>query len=431
MNRRNNTSPKRKRVVRSQCGPALKFNNATPAKAGTTNGRGRNHSLALRACIAVVFFLLAAPLAAQDWDLRVEGDGAVSNETRKIFDRGLNYLAASQKEDGTWDGKLIVGGHIGKVDAQGAGATNGETALALMCFLSSGEDPNFGKYSVNVRQAVSALLMAQNRTTGYIGKNMYEHGFAMLALSEAYGAVDENRLNIDRSVISDPSIGQSIELAIGCAINGQKHNVHKAWTYGPENQKNHEGTRADTSISGAVLMGLLGARNAGIKVPDQAIDQALDYFRSMTFDGKTSYAKRMQWATPETRSAITALVFSIAKRTHWKEFEMIPDFIAENIQYVDNQHPFYSRYYMAQALFQVDVEAWKRWHKHHLIVIGDMQQEDGSIVPASKGGFTGGYQTKAYTTSIDVQRRIAVPNNHRILAQLSPFCRILNGIPRF
>ncbi len=344
----------------------------------------------------------SSSLSAQDWDPRVEGDGRVSNETRKIFDRGLDFLAASQHEDGTWNGKLVVGGMTGKFDHSGGKATNGETALALMCFLCSGEDPNFGKYAKNVRMAVTALLLAQNQKSGFIGRNMYEHGFAMLALSEAYGVVDEKRLSIDPSIIPDPNIGKAVELAIGCAMNGQKNNFHKAWTYGPENEKNSEGIRADTSISGAVLMGLLGARNAGIKVPDHVIDNAMEYYRSMTFDGRTSYAKRMQWATPETRSAITALVFTIGKRTHWKEFEMIPDFISENLMYVDEQHPFYSRYYMAQALFQVNVPAWKQWHKHHLKIIGDMQQDDGSIIPDSKSGFTGSYQTPAYTTSMSL-----------------------------
>ncbi len=35
------------------------------------------------------------------------------------------------------------------------------------------------------------MITAQNADTGYFGGSMYHHGFAMLGLAEAYGAVDE------------------------------------------------------------------------------------------------------------------------------------------------------------------------------------------------------------------------------------------------
>ena len=364
------------------------------------------------------FFFLSAVAWGQDVSFIFEGSGPprVSPETKRIFDAGLDYLAATQADDGTWDGRLRIGGYGGGVDPQGAGATNGETALSLMCFLASGQDPNFGRYSINVRRAVRALLLAQNPTSGYIGKNMYEHGFAMLALSEAYGVVDERMVwaGYQGEYAGDmrPTIGRALELAVGCAMTGQEGNPFNAWTYGPHNERNHEGTRADTSVSGAVLMGLLGARNAGIPVPDRPIDLALDYFRSMTADGKTIYSASMQWATPETRSAICALVLTIGQRTHWKEFTQIPGFISENLEFEDPQHPFYSRYYMAQALLQVDLESWSAWHGNTRALINEMQQADGSIVPASKKGFTGQYQTPAYTTSMSL---LALALEYRLL----------------
>ncbi len=332
----------------------------------------------------------------------VEGQEGIDFQTRQIFDRGLAYLAANQKPDGTWSGKLVIGGYGSGADPQGEGATNGETALSLMCFLASGEDPNFGKYSRNVRNAVRALLLTQNPKSGYIGKNMYEHGFAMLALSEAYGIIDETRIKFPEGLVRKPTIAKALELAVGCAMAGQKNNAYNAWTYGPKNQRNNEGTRADTSVSGAVLMGLLGVRNAGIKIPDTVIDQALEYFRTMTMDGQTGYAQSMQWATPETRSAISALVMTIGKRTHWDEFQKIPKFIAMDLRFVDQQHPFYSRYYMAQALFQVDMESWRKWHVNQRNLVGEMQLEDGSIIPKNKMGFTSTYQTPTYTTAFSL-----------------------------
>lgn len=363
-----------------------------------------------------ILLLVASPLFGQDDFPTLENQmiGAqreISGKTREVFNKALAYLAKSQKADGTWTGKLKIGGH-GKVDPQGAGATNGETALCLMCFLASGEDPNFGRYSSNVRKAVRALLLAQNPKSGYIGKNMYEHGFAMLALSEAYGMVDESVIWAGTDATQRPTIGKALELAVGCAMLGQKNNPYKAWTYSPENAPNHESTRADTSVAGAVLMGLLGVRNAGVKVPDKVIDQALEYFRKMTADGQTAYATSMAWATPHTRSAISALVMTIGKRTYWKEFKKIPKYIASDLYFQDDQHPFYSRYYMAQALFQVDIKSWKAWHNRTRDLVIRMQRDDGSIIPSAKVGFTSPYQTPAYTTSMSL---LALALEYRLL----------------
>src|SRR6202034_8978 len=132
------------------------------------------------------------------------------------------------------------------------------------------EDPNFGPYSNNVRRALRSIITSQNADTGILGDNsgrsMYHHGFAMLALAEAYGAVDERNLWPDGK--APRSIGQSLELAVRAAITSQKAHPTNACRYSPS------GRDADTSVSGAVIVGLLAARNAGIEVPDEAIDKA-------------------------------------------------------------------------------------------------------------------------------------------------------------
>ena len=124
-----------------------------------------------------------------------------------------------------------------------------------MVFLACGEDPNFGLYSNHIRKAVRNIISAQDANTGIMGTSMYHHGFAMLALAEAYGAVDERNLWPDGK--GPRSIGQALELAVRAAITSQKKNPLGAWRYSPD------GRDADTSVSGAVLVGLLAARNAG------------------------------------------------------------------------------------------------------------------------------------------------------------------------
>ena len=96
-----------------------------------------------------------------------------------------------------------------------------------MAFLASGEDPNFGLYSRNVHAAVRVIIANQDAATGIIGGgtgrgNMYHHGFAMLALAEAYGAVDDRY--VWPAGKKPRSIGAALELAVRSAITSQKKN---------------------------------------------------------------------------------------------------------------------------------------------------------------------------------------------------------------
>ena len=59
--------------------------------------------------------------------------------------------------------------------------------MAMMVFLACGEDPNFGPYSNHIRLAIRNMIKAQDSSTGIMGPSMYHHGFATLALAEAYG----------------------------------------------------------------------------------------------------------------------------------------------------------------------------------------------------------------------------------------------------
>src|SRR5262245_44344995 len=192
----------------------------------------------------------------------------VPRDVREMYDRGLQYLANSQTEAGNWNG-----GDVGP----------GGTGLGLMVFLASGEDPNFGLYSNHVRRALRSIISSQDGATGFLGQSMYHHGFGMLGLAEAYGAVDERNLWPDRK--SQRSVGQALELAVRAAITSQKKNSQGAWRYSPNS------TDADTSVSGAVLVGLLAARNAGIEVPDESIEKAITYYTKMTSpSGQVGYS---------------------------------------------------------------------------------------------------------------------------------------------
>jgi len=298
----------------------------------------------------------------------------VPREVREIYDAGCRYLARAQDPSGTW-----------KDNQEGPGVTG----MAMMVLLASGEDPNHGAYATNIRRALRSIISAQDPNTGFYGGNggmghssMYHHGFAMLAMAEAYGAVD------DRTLWSDGegggkgmSTGESLELAVKLAVGSAKKNPVGAWRYSPD------ATDHDTSVSGAILMGLLGARNAGIEVPDETIDRAIEYFVSMTgTDGRIGYMS--PGGGSDATTSIGTLVMAIARRKDLPQFRKAADVIkpSGSGSRMDGGHPNYTRYYRAQALFQADVDAWREWNGELIREIKAQRRPDGGLVAGAFGG---------------------------------------------
>ena len=203
---------------------------------------------------------------------------------------------------------------------------------------------------------------------------MYHHGFGMLALAEAYGAVDDRLLwDGNEAPGRKRSIGEALDLAVRCAVTSQKKNSLGGWRYTPE------ATDADTSVSGAVLMGLLAARNAGIEVPDECIDKALGYFKRNTGRyGSVGYTQGNGGHSPN-RTAIAALVYSIGKQKESDEFKSVAAAIKNSNSTGEASHKHYFRYYSAQALFQADFDAWQNWNADVIRAIAKEQANDGSF----------------------------------------------------
>jgi hypothetical protein len=302
---------------------------------------------------------LVTSAAAQPPNARI-GE-AVPRDVREMYDKGLQYLAKTQAEDGGW-----TAGQVGP----------GVTGLALMVFLASGEDPNFGLYSNNVRRAVRKIITEQDAQTGYLGNSMYHHGFGMLALAEAYGAVDDR--HIWPSGKKGRSIGAALELAVRAAVTSQKKNGEGAWRYSPDS------TDADTSVSGSVLVGLLAARNAGIEVPDDCINKAISFYTKMTSSsGQVAYAGGIGGFDESlARISIATLVYSVARRKDLRQFKATLGYLVDKVEFTGRSGfgwEDYQRYYQAQALFQGDVEAWKKWNRLLTRQLKATQKADGSF----------------------------------------------------
>ena len=263
-------------------------------------------------CCSLVTLTLVWCSVLHGQSLEVRSGDPVPREVRDMYGRGLSFLSRTQASDGSWQsqqqgGRSRHGGHV---------------------FYGFGEDPNFGMYSGNIRRAIKYIISSQDKTTGYFGGSMYHHGFACLGLAEAYGAVDDRNLWDGVPNAPNRSIGQSLELAVRSAITAQKSNTFGAWRYNPS------GSDADTSVAGAVLMGMLAARNAGIEVPDEAIDRAISYFIKMTApSGQVAYSGGVGGFNESmARIAIANLVFSVARRKDIPQYKTTLGYLKDKIQ---------------------------------------------------------------------------------------------------
>lgn len=326
--------------------------------------------------------LAAMPEAgAQGPSLRFGGE--IPPEVDAIYDRGLTYLAGSQSDDGTWRSR----------------SEHGITGLCLMAFLASGEDPNYGRYRQNIKRAIRSIITGQD-ANGFIPNSMYHHGFAMLALAEAYGAVDEATLwDGSEPEKSRQSIAHTLERAIQLAVDAQKANRWGGWRYSPTS------TDADTSVTGSVLMGLLACRNAGLQVPDETIENALVYMqRNTASSGFVAYSGGIGGGGESmARSAVASLVYAVGHKREWEEYQASLGHISERLEHRESAHTHYFYYYMAQALFQGDPESWEKWNRATARMLADQQGDNGS--------FAGSYG-EAYGTAMSL---LALALNYRFL----------------
>ncbi len=293
----------------------------------------------------VASLLLALPLRAQD--LNVYRGTQVPPQVERIYERGLQFLTATQSVEGTFPGNY--------------GGEPATAAMAMMAALAHGDDPNHGPYARLIKRALEHLLKSSDAATGYIGSSMYNHGFATLALAEAYGSVQDER------------IGPALKRAVELLLTSQAKNRFKAWRYSPDAQD------ADSTVSGACFVALVAARNAGLRVPDNAIDGALKFYTDCLSpsDGTIGYLPGSGSHGGST-TAIGVAVYAYARKKDMPTFLKALRTLKKTDAESGGSYPFYYEYYSAQAFFQGDFKAWEEWNEKRVKTLTETQGDDGS-----------------------------------------------------
>ncbi len=280
-------------------------------------------------CTILLLAMLTAPLAAQDTP-RPPDTVTIDPAAEELINGGLNWLASRQLPSGSWADK----------DHQA-----GITAYAMMAFMAAGHLPGEGPYAKTMDNGLRFLLGCV-RPEGYIAastgsNNMYGHGIATIVLGELYGQTHDENIR--------PKLQKAIEIILFAQ--------HKSggWRYQPRP------TDADISVTVLQVVALRVAINAGLDVPQEAIDNAVKYVRSCHDENSGGFSYQTHKNQPGfARTA--AAIYSLQVCGLYDDPMVVAGraYIEKNRK--DGGWFTYGHFYAAPAMYMIGGEAWSKWY---------------------------------------------------------------------
>ena len=297
-------------------------------------------------------------------------------KVQQVVQRGLDWLAKNQSRAGHWTAN----------NGQYPTAMTGLAGLALLC---EGSTTTQGKYAPNIRRAVDFLL-TKARPNGLIGdphrddRYTYGHGFATLFLSQVLGEEEDQQRREELVRVLTKAV----------QFSGQAQTRAGGWGYvsAKDGQGFDEGSTTITQVQA-----LRGCRNAGIPVPKEIIDNAVNYIKRCTLpDGGVQYNSQGGGGRPAITAAAIACLFNAGEY----DSEYVPRLLSYceknlfNIHQESFGHWHYAHYYYAQVLYR---EGGKKWEEYRDKIFERIVREAGP-----DGAWTQGYIGPVFTTAINL-----------------------------
>ena len=266
----------------------------------------------------------------------------IDDRADRAIDRGLAFLAAGQKPDGSFN----------------SGSGTQFTAIPGLCgmaFLAKGYLPGSGKYGENINRVIDNLL-SRAAADGYLGGNdgrMYSHCIATLFLTEVSGMVDSNR-----QAKLDVVLPKAIQVILSAQQVPKSGIAKGGWRYGPGS------TDSDMSCTGWALMALRSARLNGAPVPDQAIKDAVKFVLSHHSEQQGSFGYQDGVGNAVTLTGAGLLCLELCGQHGTPATKRAGRYLMNVYEQLPSQgHCFYGMYYTAQGLFQIGGDEWQRFSK--------------------------------------------------------------------
>jgi hypothetical protein len=257
--------------------------------------------------------------------------------------RGLAWLAAHQRPDGSWrfDHR---GGACGNAcgNPGTVASTTGATGLVLLPFLGAGETREDSQYRELVERGLYYLTsrMIMGRHGGDLQEGtMYAQGIAAIALCEAY------------AMMQDQTLRSPAQAAIDFICNAQHE--QGGWRYYP-------GQPGDTTVYGWQIMALRSAKLAGLRVPDQVLVRAEQFLDSVQEQQGVYYG----YMAPGRQPAPTAIGLLSRMYYGWEQNDPR---LAAGVQYLmtlgSSRTDMYFNYYAHQVMHHYEGPDWEAWNR--------------------------------------------------------------------
>ncbi len=313
-------------------------------------------SLVLAAAVCLLFFS-----AASADDLLPKH---ITPKAQTAIKKGLEYLAKSQSETGSFSG-----------GQDGQAYPIAMTALAGMGFLANGNTPSRGPYADNVAKIVE-YLASNVHPSGLItgptqeqGVSMYGHGFSLMFLSSCYGMETNDKMRDRMKKI----INNAVKLTASASSNG-------GWCYTP-------GSGDEGSVTVTQIQGLRAASNAGFTVPKGAIEGGVHYLeRCKTAEGGICYSLSsvgFDGAHLPISAAAIATLYNAGEYDS-KLADSCLNYVSKQFEINKGSfdrgtgHAFYTNLYAAQAFYQAGDKYWDKYFPDARDQLIKMQAADGS-----------------------------------------------------
>ena len=275
--------------------------------------------------------------------------------------RGLEWLANQQSRQGYWESNGMF--------------PSAMTGMAGIALLAEGSTTTQGRYASNIRAAVD-FLISKSRRNGLIGddnddKYTYGHGFALLFLSQVFGE-EENEL------LREEIMDVMTRAVLFC---GWAQTSEGGWGYVSARDGNDfdEGSTTITQVQA-----LRGCRNAGIVVPREIIDRAIEYIRKCAIDeGRGGIQYSLQsggGGRPAISAAAIASLFDAGKY----DDQLVPNLLAYVDQHLGDLNNtsqgfwHYAHYYYAQVKYRQGGPDWTNYRNRLFRRLINEQNRDGS-----------------------------------------------------
>jgi hypothetical protein len=301
--------------------------------------------------------LCAMLVSASHAELASRALAPYEEDAERSIQKGLAYLASAQEEDGSFP-------HV-------YGKNSAVVGLVAMAFLSKGHAPGLEPYGDVINSCIDFCLDKQ-QDNGYMGLvgggGMYAHNITTLLLLEVSGMVDP-----ERQARLDEAIPKAVKIILSAQQVNKEPRHRGGWRYATDSKD------SDLSCSGWAVMALRSARLNGAQIPDESINQAVEYLMKNRSTETGQFGYQSPAGHPLTLTGAGLLCMELCGYHGEPETYQAGEYLLRVHEELPRQSHFvYGLYYTAQASFQLGGKYWDTigswmyefWIPH--------QQEDGS-----------------------------------------------------